>query len=282
MTHPAPNSELTAESVKLLKAGDVVLFPGSTMKTKRGLSASPARFARVDRLTDTHVKFDDGGGWALSNPEPWDIFFIGRSDADGWIPHDGGPNPVPGCVVDVRFADDVVQDRIESGFWDMGAESWWKHEAADKTCDIIAFRLAAPSVEPEANAEAYDAAVAEPDVAGARERLLGCADDDERHWSLDPREGWAVDVPVADLRIILSAYDRQGEENERLRGACDTAHTALVGCSEYLDPLIDADGDSEGFYPNKEMVLQQEADRAIEAIERRLAARARQGGPDHG
>jgi hypothetical protein len=50
----------------------------------------------------------------------------------------------------------------------------------------------------------------------AVERLTACADDDEAHWSLDPRAGWAVDVPVSDLRLILSA-------NREMREALETA-----------------------------------------------------------
>jgi hypothetical protein len=61
--------------------------------------------------------------------------------AGEWITWSGGENPVPDKVVDVRFADGVVQPRIGSGFWDMGSESWWKHEAADQTCNIIAYRV---------------------------------------------------------------------------------------------------------------------------------------------
>jgi hypothetical protein len=48
----------------------------------------------------------------------------------------------------------------------------------------------------------------------AVERLTGCADDDEAHWSMDPREGWAVDVPVSDLRLILSANREMREALE--------------------------------------------------------------------
>ena len=40
--------------------------------------------------------------------------------------------------------------------------------------------------------------------AEAVERLKGAASDDEAHWSLDPREGFAVDVPVDDLKAALA------------------------------------------------------------------------------
>ncbi len=100
----------------------------------------------------------------------------------------------------------------------------------------------------------------------ARKRLMGCADDDEAHWSLDPREGWAVDVPVADLRLILSAYDRQGEEIERLRGALDEVEPTARRYARCYPEASDGRNTFTMF-----------ADWAA-----LLAARARQGGPDHG
>ena len=54
--------------------------------------------------------------------------------ADGWIEHDGGPNPVPGQRVDVRWRDGEVSTDEPSRDW------CWKPTDGDDT--IIAYRLA--------------------------------------------------------------------------------------------------------------------------------------------
>ena len=54
--------------------------------------------------------------------------------ADGWIEHDGGPNPVPGQRVDVRWRDGEVSTDEPSRDW------CWKPTDGDDT--IIAYRIA--------------------------------------------------------------------------------------------------------------------------------------------
>ena len=41
---------------------------------------------------------------------------------------------------------------------------------------------------------------------------------------------------------------------------------ALSQCAEYLEPKMDADGDSEGFYPNEEMQLYTLCEQALDAL----------------
>ncbi len=96
-----------------------------------------------------------------------------------------------------------------------------------------------------------------PDVAGARERVA----DDLAAWE---GSGENVTTGIADLRRILSAYDRQadeiqrqGEEIERLRGG-------LAEWSQRLDDLSDIHN-CLSLYEISQQI-----------------ARARQGGPDHG
>lgn len=96
-----------------------------------------------------------------------------------------------------------------------------------------------------------------PDVAGARERLEGYLEG-ELHLLQD-----------ADLRLILSAYDRQadeiqrqGEDNERLLGA--------------LESIADDDEPEPGNHNTNDLLARMYWEIATKAT------RARQGGPDHG
>lgn len=41
---------------------------------------------------------------------------------------------------------------------------------------------------------------------------------------------------------------------------------ALTQCAEYLEPRMDADGDSEGFHPNEAMQLYTLCEAALEAL----------------
>ena len=119
----------------------------------------------------------------------------------------------------------------------------------------------------------HPAPKSEPDVAGARERLLDCSQT-SRHWSSG--------VLTNDLRLILSAYDRQddlialliqnvkcefaareraedenerqAEENERLRGLLD----GIVACEDdakktTLDGLIDCIDNKRTIYQSKQL-----------------------------
>ena len=262
MTHPAPNSELTSESVKLLKAGDV-LRPRDGWWPYQ--DCSPATFSH---FTGNLIVLKERADESFF----YDRFtFIGRPDADGWIPHDGGPNPFGDAkvTIDVRW--------IEGRDWN------GRDDAASLNWNLVrAFRLAAPSVErePKTASEIAFEAVTEgltapkPDVAGARERVNAFA----KRW--DARIGFGAqtsdliyaitvhgfdgdaELRASDLREILSAYDRQAEEIERLRGALDEV-------SDFVD---------------RDIIRVRPSERAefLAGLERWNAARARQGGPDHG
>lgn len=128
-----------------------------------------------------------------------------------------------------------------------------------------------------------------PDVAGARERLLNdlAAGNDEN-----------IITGADDLRLILSAYDRQGEEIERLRCAnlCKAdlwwnPGNDEAGFTHYADAFEDANEDGEDYSVelNRGIVLPSVWAALIDgkikvfATEAEAdAARARQGGPDHG
>lgn len=91
---------------------------------------------------------------------------------------------------------------------------------------------------------------------------------EKRIGELEAQVRSAVDAAQPVLSGEFSALQSQVAA---LKAALVEAHTELVACSEYLDPMIDADGDSEGFHPNREMTLQGGVNRAIERIDQALA-----------
>lgn len=68
----------------------------------------------------------------MNTPQPADGC-SSNEGADGWIEHDGGPNPVPGQRVDVRWRDGEVSTDEPSRDW------CWKPTDGDDT--IIAYRI---------------------------------------------------------------------------------------------------------------------------------------------
>lgn len=56
-----------------------------------------------------------------------------------------------------------------------------------------------------------------------------------------------------------------------LVAALERAEAELLECAEYFDQRADADGDSEGFNPNREMVMHQSVSEALERIDAALA-----------
>jgi hypothetical protein len=57
-------------------------------------------------------------------------------DKNGWITHDGGPNPVPGAIVDMRFGDGAVFCGQQSDRWN------WSNVPSDvDDSKIAAYRL---------------------------------------------------------------------------------------------------------------------------------------------
>ena len=83
----------------------------------------------------------------------------------------------------------------------------------------------------------------------AVERLTARLDDDEEHWSLDPREDWRVDVPVFDLRLLLderaellTTVERMREDNRVLRAIPWPREYVLERASEWTRLLREVNG----------------------------------------
>lgn len=125
MTQAPTPGPLDSESLKLLVTGDLLRHK------KYGLA---------------HFYDACGGrgeGWVIvechdgkdAACRPENLTFIGRPDADGWVTHDGGENPVPGQWCEVRFSDHEVLNSKSDNFQ-------WAHKAELGWANIIAFRLA--------------------------------------------------------------------------------------------------------------------------------------------
>lgn len=125
---PQPGEVLTLESVKLLKAGDVLRYG----------TDDPFRLERVEKGTAYGV-----GGWVQVLVK--NCTFIGRPDPEGWIAWSGGENPVGEMAVEVRYRNGETETRDARRF---GWTHWSKGSISGiGRYDILAFRLAAPSVE---------------------------------------------------------------------------------------------------------------------------------------
>jgi len=96
---------------------------------------------------------------------------------------------------------------------------------------------------------------------------------------LSPSEALKLDLlasmwGLSKNQTILKAIDLSSSEGNRREDEIDMivaalieADSELVACSEYLDPMVDADGDSEGFHGNREMTLQSGVNSALRHIE---------------
>ncbi len=261
MTHPAPNSELTAESVCNICSAPT---PEDQLIDWNGIELCPACDAAERKA------------WS----------------ADGFI--------VPDESLAAPSVERELPPELDVPCPPEAKEAVRRGVAmAEEFARTGSVRLAAPSVErEEPSKEDIDKFKSwfqlkpspKPDVAGARERLLGCADDDERHWSLDPREGWAVDVPVADLRLILSAYDRQADlierliqnvkrefaDRERAEAENDRQAEEIERLRGALESIADDDEPEPGNRNTNDLLARMYWEIATKAT------RARQGGPDHG
>lgn len=86
---PTPGP-LTAESVKLLVKGDLLMLDGQ-----------PVRFLN---LFMGGIRADDGSDKRISALPPDRFAFIGRPDESGWMPWSGSENPFGQTIVSVRLA----------------------------------------------------------------------------------------------------------------------------------------------------------------------------------
>jgi len=59
---------------------------------------------------------------------------------EGWIEHGGGPNPVPGAVIEARYRDGGI-DKRRSDEW----SACWIHVPEPTNNDIIAYRVVTPA-----------------------------------------------------------------------------------------------------------------------------------------
>lgn len=148
---PKTGAPLSSEDVVLLVAGDVCRWRDGSLV-----------------LIHEHQKPSDAlvcaalGKVVIYGP-PEDFTFIGRSDADGWIPApEGGwgENPVPGMVVDVRFSDG------DEWIGDLADEWGWKDP------DLIAFRLPDHISEVREKVEPANGEVAAAVEGGVRLRAI--------------------------------------------------------------------------------------------------------------
>ena len=103
-------------------------FPNGSRVTLRGFDGFYIDIGEMPCPQGTYPE-----RFALSTPQPADGC-SSNEGADGWIEHDGGPNPVPGQRVDVRWRDGEVSTDEPSRDW------CWKPTDGDDT--IIAYRIA--------------------------------------------------------------------------------------------------------------------------------------------
>ena len=155
MTQAPTPGPLDSESVTLLVKGDLLRGPdGSVFKFDRPYEAidyHDRNGAYLQRADGTEFVLKDGGG----PKSQWfaNLTFIGRPDADGWMPWSGGENPVPGQAVEVRLRNGHEYEGYSSEQWSAdwtGPEDYWKHGEGLPDLEIIAFRLA-PTAPVEAS-----------------------------------------------------------------------------------------------------------------------------------
>lgn len=128
---PTPGP-LTSESVKLLVKGDLLRID---------TGGALYRFLRTKASPSSLVIAEPIGGGLEGYYDRCRFAFIGRPDADGWMPWSGGENPVPGQKVEIRWR----TDRSEPG-----AQIFLSDELGWRDPTIIAFRLA-PTAPVEAS-----------------------------------------------------------------------------------------------------------------------------------
>lgn len=125
MTQAPTPGPLSAEGVKLLRKGDLLLALETTCNFFAG---EVLTFEGPGPLSECMV---NGMSWMASR-----FAFIGRPGADGWMPWSGGENPVPGRVVEIELRGLGLIGPDLSDHFD------WRHEADNEDQDVIAFRLA--------------------------------------------------------------------------------------------------------------------------------------------
>lgn len=115
--------------------------------------------------------------------------------AAGWHLHRGGPCPVEeGLLGHVAFRDGYVTQN--QGFL---AHKSWLHLAADKACDIIAFKLAADQLTPWFDSDT------KPVHVGAYNAGAFKKDHERAHWDGGAWSwGWQVGAPQDVIDLCMS------------------------------------------------------------------------------
>lgn len=154
---PTPGP-LDSESVKLLVKGDLLRYDGHVVELDNSDTGEPL------------VLFKNGPALRVC---PSACAFIGRPDADGWMPWSGGENPVPGQMVERK-------ERSGDLVWCacLSDDLRWSHSGLDT--DIIAFRLA-PTAPVEASGSERDGLEKAAQIAG------------DAFWSLPMPKHWDRD-----------------------------------------------------------------------------------------
>lgn len=103
MTEPQRNTPLTADDVKLLREGDYLHHAIEGVMV----------FSCLGDYGGVICTTEDGSTWT---DYPDALRFLARpadpNDPEGWIKHDGGPNPAPGLAVDWKS--------VPNGSWGQG------------------------------------------------------------------------------------------------------------------------------------------------------------------
>jgi|GEM_PF-5039208 len=135
MTAQPPVGPLDSETVKLLVKGDVLRCHASAY----GLIVGEGDVVQLSQVHGSKLAL-----LGLDGRHTADRFtFIGRPDADGWIPWGGGEKPPFEVRVDLRFRDGEILTSEYAPSYD-----WLHSPRRDATDDIIAYRLSSKAVEP--------------------------------------------------------------------------------------------------------------------------------------
>lgn len=126
---PTPGP-LSGDDVKLLVKGDLLwaAVHGAPVTVIEAVGAS---------VSYRHPEYAPDGCVIVGKGLEW-LAFIGRPDADGWMPWSGGENPVPGQNINIRQRGYSFD---EAEVWEADYQEWdWK-DYDPQPWDIIAFRL---------------------------------------------------------------------------------------------------------------------------------------------
>lgn len=112
---------------------------------------------------------------------------------DGWIEWHGGECPVPaGTLIDLRFRDGDVLERVMSYEWR------WCHEGWD--ADIVAYRISKPAEPPKPDTSAEENRLWHGYAGKALQGLLACPDATGTHDGFAENAADFADAMLAEAR----------------------------------------------------------------------------------